>query len=137
MRGGKTNSKTLPRAKSTQLNHYVRLTSDEFQYNAAIVYVRINSILQSKSENGLKESPNNIIGTARPCRSYSIGKIFISSILPSRKTSININSINDTLKQLCHKNNFAFIVSIETTSNELWEASIHLVEDDKVLFSLI
>ena len=36
-----------------------------------MIHVGINDILQSNSENDLKELPNNIIDIARTCRSYN------------------------------------------------------------------
>ena len=94
LRGGKPYMKAFAGAKSTQPNHYVRPTLDEFQY-AAIIHVGINDILRSNSESDLKELPNNIMDSARTSRSYNIVKIFILSILPSRRTFINTKSIND------------------------------------------
>ena len=86
-----------------QLNHYVNPSLDGFRYDAAIIHVTINDILQPKSENDLKELPDNMIGIARTSRSYNIGKILNSSTLPSRRTFINTKSIKDKLKQLCQE----------------------------------
>ena len=116
--------KVFSGAKSTQLNYYVRPTLDEFQFDDATIHVGVNDILWSKSKNDLRKLPNNIIDIAMTCRSYNIGKIFISSILPSRRTFINTKSINDTLKQLCQENNFAFIDGFQITSNKLWKDGI-------------
>ena len=91
-----------------RVNHCIRQTSDEFQYNAAI-HVEINDILWSKSQNNSKELHDNMIDIAMTCRSYNMGKIFISLIILSHRTFINKKSKNDTLKQLWQGNNFAFI----------------------------
>ena len=50
-----------------------------------------------------------MIDIAMTCRSYNMGNIFTSLIIPSHRTFINKKSKNDTLKQLWQGNNFAFI----------------------------
>ena len=40
---------------------------------------------------------------------YNFGKIYISAILPSTRTNINIFDINKKLRNLCMKDNFEFI----------------------------
>ena len=52
-------------------------------------------------------------------QSYNIGKVYISSILPSTRTSIDIAQINEVIKELCHKNNFVFIDHQNATTNDL------------------
>ena len=42
----------------------------------------------------LDELPGNFIKVANTCQKYNIGKIYISAILPSTKTIINIFDIN-------------------------------------------
>ena len=39
----------------------------------------------------------------------NIGKVYVSSILPSTRTSIDIGQINKVIKELCDKNNFVFV----------------------------
>ena len=52
-------------------------------------------------------------------QNYNIGKVYISSILPSTRTSIDIAQINEVIKELCHKNNFVFIDHQNVTTNDL------------------
>ena len=63
--------------KSTLLNNYVLPTLDEFQYDAAIIHVRINDILPTKTENDLKKLPNKINDISRTCQNYDVRKAFI------------------------------------------------------------
>ena len=59
------------------------------EYDAEIIHVGMNDILRSKTESDLNKLPNKIIDIARTCRSYSIRKIFLSSVSPSFRTFIN------------------------------------------------
>ena len=102
------------------------------QYGAASIHVRIDDILRPKSLNEFKEWPINSIDIARTCLSNNIGKTFILTISPSRRTFINTKNINNKLKQLCQGNNFAFPDNFQITSNGLWEDGTHLVEVGKV-----
>ena len=55
------------------------------------------------------------IGTT--CQRYNIGKVYVSSILPSTRSFFNIGQINEIIKELCHKKNFVFIYHQTIASN--------------------
>ena len=59
IQGGRIRVKAFPGAKSTQRNHYVTPTLQEYSYDAAIIRVRINDILRSKHDE-LNKLPGNI-----------------------------------------------------------------------------
>ena len=71
------------------------------------------------------------IGTT--CQRYNIGKVYVSSILPLTRTFFNIGQINETIKQLFHKNNFVFICHQNITSNDLCVDGIHLPNSGKAI----
>ena len=71
--GGKTHLKALG-AKSTQLNHYVTPTLEEYSYDAAIIHVGINDILRSKNSDEIYKLPGNIINVGNTCQKYNIAK---------------------------------------------------------------
>ena len=58
------------------------------------------------------------IGTT--CQRYNIGKVYVSSILPSTRSFFNIGQINEIIKELCHKKNFVFIYHQTIASNGIW-----------------
>ena len=72
--GGKTHVKAFPGAKSTQLNHYVTPTLEEYSYDASIIHASINDILRSKHSDEIDKSPGNIIKVGNTCQKYNIGK---------------------------------------------------------------
>ena len=130
IQGGRIHVKAFPGAKSTQLNHYVTPTLEEYSYDAAIIHVGINDILRSKHDE-LDKLPENIIKVGNTCQKYNIGKIYISAILPSTRTNINIFDINKKLRDLCMKHNFEFIDHEQITSKFLWNDGIHLLDTGK------
>ena len=69
------------------------------------------------------------------CQRYDIVKVYVSSILPSTRTSFNIGQINEAIKELCHKNNSVFIDNQNITSNDLWVDDIHLTNSGKAIFA--
>ena len=101
IQGGKIHVKAFPRAKSTQLNHYVTPTLEEYSYDAAIIHVGINDILRSKHDE-LDKLPGNI-KVGNTCQKCNTRKIYISAILPSTRTNINIFDINKKLRHLYMK----------------------------------
>ena len=102
IQGGRIHVKAFPRAKSTQLNHYVTPTLEEYSYDAGIIHVVVNDILRSKHYDELNKLPGNIIKVGITCQIY-IGKICISTILSSTRTNINIFDINKKLRHLYMK----------------------------------
>lgn len=92
----------------------------------AIAHVGISDILQCKYGSKLEELPTNITEPEKTWQKYQISKIFVSLILPSSRTKMNIKSLNEKLKNLCFGNNFNFIKHQEITSNDLWVDGIYL-----------
>ena len=62
---------------------------------------------------------------------YNIGKIYISAMLPSTRTDINIFDINKKLRDLCMKYSFEFIDNEQITTKLLWNDNIHLLDRGK------
>ena len=130
IQGGRIHIKAFAGAKSTQLNHYVTPTLEEYSYDAAVIHVCINDILRSKHDE-LAKLPENILKVGNTCQKYNIGKIYISAILPSTRTNINIFDINKKLRDLCIKHNFEFINHEQITSKLLWNDGIYLLDTGK------
>ena len=59
IQSGRIHLKIFPGAQSTQLNHYVTPTLQEYSYDAAIIRICINDILRSKHDE-LNKLPGNI-----------------------------------------------------------------------------
>ena len=62
--------------------------------------------------------------TGTTCQSYNIGKVYISSTLPSTRTSIEISQINKVITIMSLW--FFCIDRQNITSNDLWVDGIHL-----------
>ena len=71
------------------------------------------------------------------CQSNNMGKVYVSSILSSTRTSIDIGQINEVIKELCRKNNFVFIDHQNITSNYLWVDGIRLTNSRKAFNSVL
>ena len=74
-----------------------------------IILVGITDILWNKNDTDLNNLRESSLEIANSCQNYNIGKIFISALLPSKRTKINISQINETLQHLCSRNNFIFV----------------------------
>ena len=67
---------------------------EEFDYDCAIIHVDINDVLRSKNMSELKDLPNKIMQIGTTCQCFNIGQVYVSSILPSARTSFNIDQVN-------------------------------------------
>ena len=59
--------------------------------------------------------------------------MFISDLLPSKRTKVNTSQINDTLKNLCSRNNFTFVEHKNIGFDDLWVDGIHLLNSGKAM----
>ena len=83
IRGCRIHVKAFPGAKSTQLNHYVTPTLEE--YDAAIIHVGINDILRSKHYDELDKLPGNIIKVGNTCQKYDTEKYIYQQYFHQQK----------------------------------------------------
>ena len=135
MKEGRIHLKSFPGAKANQVNRNVVPTLEEFDYDCAIIHVGINNVLRSKDMSFRKDLPKRIMQIGTTCQHFNISSVYVSSILPSTRTSFNIDQINEAIKELCHKNNFVFIGHQNITSNDLWVDGIHLKNSGKAILA--
>ena len=124
---------SLPGAKASQLNHYIKPTLEEYKYDCVIIHVGISDIIQNKIDTDLNNLSDSILEIANTCQNYNIGKIFISALLPSKRNKVNITQINETLKHLCSRNNFIFVEHRNIGFDDLWVDRIHLLNSGKAM----
>ena len=75
----------------------------------------------------MNNMPDRILEIANTCQNYNIGKIFISAILPAKRTKVNISQFNETLKSLCSINNFILVEHENISFHNLWSNEIPLL----------
>ena len=131
VKGGKIHLKSFRGAKASQLNHYIKPTLKEYKYDCAITHVRINDIFWSENNTDINNLPDSILEIANTCQNYNIGKIFISDLLPSKRTKFSISQINETLKHLSSRYNFKFVEHKNLGFDDLWVDGIHLMHSGK------
>ena len=133
VKGAKIHLKLYPGAKANQLNHYIKPTLEEYKYDCTIIHVGINDILRNENDTDLNNLPESILEIANTCQNYNIGKIFISALLPSKRTKFNISQINETLKRLCARNSFIFVKHKNICFHDLWVDGIHLLNSGEAM----
>ena len=82
-----------------------------------------------------KRLPKRIMQIGTTCQHFNISNVYVSSLLPSTRTSFNIDQINEAIKELCHKKIFVFIDHQNITSNDLWVDGIHLKNSGKAILA--
>ena len=132
-KSGKIHLKSFPGVKASQLNHYIKPILEEYKYDCAIIHVGINDIIRNKNDTDLNNLPDSILEITNTCQNYNIGKIFITTLLPSKRTKVNISQINETLKNLCSRNNFRFAEHKNIGFDDLWVDGIHLLNSGKAM----
>ena len=110
-------------------------TLQDYTYDAPKTHVGISDIFNCKSNEELKDLPNNIMNTEHTCQKYNIGKIFVSSIATCTRTFTKTPKINEDMKNMCISNNPEFIEHNQITATDLWKDDIHLAESGKVFLA--
>ena len=120
------------------MNHFVTPILDEERPYTIIIHVGCNDITP-KTYRDLKTGviANEIIDIGKKCMNYGTKKVFISSILIKKQSSLTkiINQVNDILKDLCLINSFIFIDNSEIKRDMLWKDGIHLNDQGIYMFA--
>ena len=116
---GKVYLKAFPGAKEDQLNHHVKPSLEEYEYDAAIIHVGINDILRGKGAKEVNDISRKIMNIAETCRNCNIPKIFKSSIIRCSRTTVDIDYINGKITELCIQNNYEFISNVQINKRDL------------------
>ena len=132
--GSRVHLKAFTGAKTTQLERHMLVSLDEYTYDGAIIHAGINDILRGSNEE-ITQIPDNLMKIVRTCQSYNIGKIFISGIVPNKKTDENIEDINNQIKGLCLEQNIEYINPPLITEGHFWRDGTHLLDSGKVLLA--
>ena len=127
--------KDFPGVKADQLNHHVKPIFEEYEYEVEIIHVGINDIFRRSGKNEVNDIPRKVINKTGTCQNYNITKIFISSIIRCSRTTVDINYINEKIRELYIQNNYEFISDTQINKRDLWRIGIHLQESRKILIA--
>ena len=95
---GRIHLKAFPGTRAQHLNHYLVPSLEEYGYDCAIIHVGINGILRKKWK-WTKNLPEDILKIVNSSINHNINKVFVSSILPSLRTSIDIEKNKQWIKE--------------------------------------
>ena len=129
--------KCFPGASVSHLNYYSNPTLEDDSPDLVVIHAGINNLLSADLDNASDvEIAEELIKVGQKCVDHGVQKVFISSIIKSRKVDFNrINNINNILEEQCHKCDFIFINNNEINDEHLWKDGIHLKENGKVLLA--
>ena len=135
---GKSQFNEFSGTTTRRLNHFVTPILDEERPDTVLIHVGCNDITP-KTYRDLKPGviANEIIDIGKKCMNYGTKKLFISSILIKKQSSLTkiINQVNDILKDLCLINSFIFIDNSEIKRDMLWKDGIDLNDQGIYMFA--
>ena len=73
VKGGKIHLISFPGAKSSQLNHCIKSTLEEYKQDCTFVHVGISDILLNKNDTDMNNLPDSILEITNTCQNYNIG----------------------------------------------------------------
>ena len=101
---------SIPGGTSKELLHYVEPTLKNKKFDAALLHVGVNNILNDESQHSVQNPLDNLKQIGSKCKSAGVTRILISGIVVNNKlTSIYISSVNQRISNMCRDNTFVFI----------------------------
>ena len=128
---GSAKFKTFPGLKSNELLHYIEPTLQEETYDAAIIHVGVNDMINGNQEK-IDALIQNLQNLANKCVSYGVKKVFISGItFTKRINQKTLDKVNDLIMKLCEENCLHYINNKNITIRHLFKDGLHLLESGK------
>ena len=128
---GSAKFKIFPGLKSNELLHYIEPTLQEETYDAAIIHVGVNDMINGNQEK-IDALIQNLQNLANKCVSYGVKKVFISVITFTKRIDQNtLDKVNDLIMKLCEENCLRYINNKNITIRHLFKDGLHLLESGK------
>lgn len=128
--GGNSKFKYFPGASSKDLLHYIDSTLEEQSFNAAVIHVGTNDIINNPD--AINNVAENIRSIARKCKKYGINKIFISGLITTTRYLERVrNEANNLVKSICDAEGYFYINNNNIPQSELFKDGLHLLDSGK------
>ena len=105
MRTGRGRSKHFPGPSSKDLLHYIDPTLEEYNFEVAIIHIRINDVLYDSSPRQINMPLQNIREIGKKCMSYKVKYVFMSSLTFSNRIYLIsysvLQEVNETIERVC------------------------------------
>ena len=128
--GGNSKFKYFPGASSKEILHYIDSTLEEHSFNAAVIHVGTNDLINnSNAVNNVAENTRKI---ARKCKQYGIEKIFISGLVTTTRypESVRIET-NTLIESICDADGYFYVNNNNISRSNLFKDGLHLLENGK------
>ena len=132
---GRARFKHFPGATSKDLLCYVDATLQDATYDAAIIHVGVNYILNNQSHDQTTQLMCNLRKISTKCRSYGIKYVFVSGLLYTSKIKENLLAdINRMIKELCMSDGYEYIDNDNIPRDMLYNDALHILDKGKYFF---
>ena len=133
---GRARFKYFPGATSKDLLCYVDATLQDATYDAAIIDVRVNGILNNQSHDQTTQLMYNLRKISAKCKSYGVKHVFLSGLLYTSKVKENLLvHINRMIKELCTSDGYECIDNDNIPRDMLYKDGLHLLDKGKYFLS--
>ena len=124
---GRARFKHFPGALLKDLLHYIDLTLEEQNFEAAINHIGINGILYDSSPRQINILLQNIREIGKKCMNYKVKYVFISSLTFNNRISHKLLSkVNETIERVCYENGYYYIENGNVREDDLFNDGLYL-----------
>ena len=124
--------KSFPGGTSKELLYYVEPTLKSKKFDAALLHVGVNDLLNDENQDSVQNLLDNLNQIGLKCKSAGVTRILISGIVVNKKlTSAYISSVNQRISNMCRDNSFVFIDNNNIPTSSIFCDGLHLLETGK------
>ena len=124
--------KSFPGSRSKKLLYYVEPTLKSKNFDAALLHVAVNDLLNDESQDSVQNLLDNLKQIGLKCKSAGVTRTLIPGIVVNNKlTSAYISSVNQCISNMCRHKSFVFIDNNNIPTSSLFRDGLHLLEIGK------
>ena len=126
---GHAHLNSFPGGTSKELLYYVEPTLKSKTFDAALLHVGVNDLLNDESQYSVHNLLDNLKQIGLKCKSAGVTRILISGIVVNKKlTSAYTSRVNQRISNMCRDNSFVFIDDNNIPTSCLFRDGLHLLE---------
>ena len=115
-----------------ELLYYVEPILKNKKFDAALLHVGVNYLLNDKSQDSVQNLLDNLKQIGLTCKLAGVKRILISGLVVNNKlTSVYISSENQRISNMCRDNSFVLTDINNIPTSSLFRDGLHLLEIGK------
>ena len=128
---GHAHHKSFPGDTAKKLLYYVETTSKSKKFDATLLHVGVNDLLNDQREDSVQNILENLKQIGLKCKSAGVTRVISGIVVNKKLTSAYVSSVNQQISNMCRDNSFVIIENNNIPTSSLFRDGLHLLEIGK------